>query len=479
MTTPPSAIVPDLSLQNKDNNYSEKKQDTNLKNNNDDGKYNTTLVNDISSSILRYKLPDIIDPIDIGLQILEEEDDDGAITRCFTEKMPRYYNNFATAKCVVDSQEIPVVQIHYTYMLPLITMSPDIFMSANINCVEFDVEWDINEDDNYIIGYCFIMSDNKLCFLSKNMSRRIFTESEYIEIKKILQLRYWSPVLGNSPILEEDTDIIITQKHLQNILDKRNGYIRHTTVQAPVDLSGLLNEYISASTLYHVSKIDKERRINDIIQSGEAQILDHTNLDDGWALVHKLCIGQPKWDIIPYPKMNEWDEYELRYKELRTKLRIAQIKQNVLKKFEDGSILGQITPEYRYHIIFLGVEYNNPLGLRNFAIEHIKFIQSVLSDNRLGIGIANFRISVSRLYERLMYDKVCEKSDYYIQNPITYGWHPQLSRVARIHHIDLVSINNGVSDSDNLDDKLRHNKASNTVNITRECQSTAFIIWFK
>lgn len=425
-----------------------------------------------------FKLHDPVDPVDIGIKILVEEDEDGVTTRCFTEQKQRYYTDFASAQKLLEAQETPIVQIHFTYMQPLVAMSQDIFMGANINRMELDVEWDIVEADKYIIGYCFITPDDKLYFLSKQQTAYILkakTDDSYLNgIRKEIIGRDWAPVLTNTPVLEDDPDIVITKECLSTILDKRNGAIRITAVQAPPDLSLLLNEYMTASTMFHVSKIDKERRINEIIQRGQAAILDHTNLDGGWALVHQDCIGYPKWDIKPYPKQADWDDIEKRYKELRNKLRVAQIRQLDLMKYADGSLLRNITPDNRYHVIFTGVLYNDPLSLKNFSIEHVKFIKTILAQPNMGIGITNLDVSVSRLYDRLTYDKM-SKTDYYVQNPVVYGWHGQLSRVAKIHSIDLVSINNTLS----YNPDTNETKPSGGININRCVRTTVFLVWFK
>lgn len=433
--------------------------------------------NSISVAKAQFKLPDPVDPVDIGIKILVEEDEDGATTRCFTEQKQRYYTDFARAQELLETQETPVVQIHFTYMQPLVSISQDIFMSANINCMELDVEWDIEEADKYIIGYSFITDDDKLIFLSKQQTSNIFKskpDDKYLsEIRQQLIDREWSPVLSNTPVIEADPDIVITKERLSTILDKRNGSIRITAVQASQDLTLLLNEYMTASTMFHVSKIDKERRINDVIQRGQVDILDHTNLDGGWALVHQDCIGYPKWDIKPYPKQADWVDIEKRYKELRNKLRVAQIRQLDLMKYADGTQFRNITPESRYHVIFTGVLYNDPLSLKNFAVEHIKFIQMVLAQPNMGIGIINLDVSVSRLYDRLTYDKM-SKTEYYVQKPVVYGWHGQLSRVAKIHNLDLVSISNTLS----YNPDANETKPSGGININRCVRTTAFIIWY-
>jgi len=428
---------------------------------------------------LKFKLPELVDPVDIGIKILVEEDEDGVTTRCLTEQKQRYYTDFARAQALLESQETPTVQIHFTYMQPLVTMSQDIFMSANINHMELDVSWDIDEASQYVIGFCFITPDDKLCFLSKQQTAKVFKakpeDLELAVIKQALSGKDWTVVLAPSQVLEKDPQIVITKESLTDILDKRNGAIRQTAVQAPIDLSCLLSDYMTASTMYHVSKIDKERRINDVIQRGQAQILDHTNLDGGWALVHQECIGHPKWDIKPYPKQADWDDIEKRYKELRNRLRVAQIRQLDLMKYSDGSLLQQLTPDYRYHVIFTGVLYNDPapLTLKNLAVEHVRFIQTILAQPNMGIGIANIDVSVSRLYDRLTYDKMSQ-TDYYVQNPVLYGWHGQLSRVAKVHGLDLVSINNMLSHKPDTNEK----KPSGTININRCVRTTVFLVWF-
>ena len=426
-----------------------------------------------------------VDPVDIGINILVEEDEDGVITRCFTEQKQRYYTDFATAHQLLEAQETPVVQIHFTYMQPLVIMSQDIFISANINHMELDVEWDIDEADKYIIGYCFITEDDKLYFLTKQQAAHIFKakpedDNIYNNYNSLLAIRQqligrdWAPVLANTPVIDDDPDIVITKERLGTILDKRNGAIRSTAVQAPQDLSILLNDYMTASTMFHVSKIDKERQINSVIQRGQAAVLDNTNLDGGWALVHQDCIGYPKWDIKPYPKQADWDDIEKRYKELRNKLRVAQIRHLDLMKYADGTLFKNITPDHRYHVIFTGLLYNDPLSLKNFAVEHIKFIKMILAQPNMGIGITNLDVSVSRLYDRLTYDKM-SKTEYYVQNPVVYGWHGQLSRVAKIHSLDLVSISNTLS----YNPDANETKPSGGININRCVRSTVFIVWFK
>jgi hypothetical protein len=427
-----------------------------------------------------FKLPDPVDPVDIGIKILVEEDEDGITTRCFTEQKDRYYTNFAKVHELLAAQETPIVQMHFTYMQPLVSMSQDIFLSANINHMELDVTWDIEEASEYVIGFGFITQDNKLLLLSKSQTLLVFTAThENIELwahrHKLIGCD-WTTVLSPCHVLEDDISIVITKESLADILDKRNGAIRHTAVQPPVDLSSLLNEYTTASTMYHVSKIEKERQINSVIQKGQAQILDHTNIDGGWALVHsKQCIGQPKWDIKPYPKQDDWDDIEKRYKELRNKLRVAQIRQLDLMKYADETLLRQITPEYKYHVIFTGVLYNDPepLTLKNLAIEHVKFIKTVLAQSNMGIGIANIDVSVSRLYDRLAYDKM-SATDYYIQNPIIYGWHGQLSRVAKVHGLDLVSITSALSYNPTANEE----KLSGSITINRCVRTTIFLVWF-
>lgn len=427
----------------------------------------------------KFKLPDPVDPVDIGIKILTEEDEDGVPIRCFTEQKQRYYTNFASAQELLEQQETQVVQIHFTYMQPLATMSQDIFISATINHMELDVEWDINEANHYVIGFCFITPDDKLWLISKDKTARIFgakqEDRELQEIREQLLSLEWTQVLATSPVLEDDPQILITKDQLSTILDKRNGAIRLTTVQAPVDLSGLLTEYMNAATLFHVSKIDKERHINTVLQQGQAQIVDHTNTDGGWALVHQDCIGLPKWDIKPYPKQAEWDEIERRYKELRNKLRVAQIRQLDLLKYENGSLFNEITPSHKYHVIFTGVLYNDPAPntLKNLAIEHVKFIQTILAQPNMGIGITNIDVSVSRLYDRLSYDKM-DKTDYYVQNPVVYGWHSSLSRVSKVHGLDLVSITSSLTYNPEANEK----KASGAININRCVRTTIFIVWF-
>jgi hypothetical protein len=441
-------------------------------------------LNNVSATGNLFKLHDPVDPVDIGIKILVEEDEDGVITRCFTEQKQRYYTDFATAHQLLEAQETPVVQIHFTYMQPLVAMSQDIFLSANINHMELDVELDIDEADKYIIGYCFITQDDKLYFLTKQQAAHIFKAkpedgniynyNSLLAIRQQLIGRDWSPVLANTPVIDDDPDIVITKDRLGTILDKRNGAIRSTAVQAPQDLSILLNDYMTASTMFHVSKIDKERQINNVIQRGKAEVLDHTNLDGGWALVHQDCIGYPKWDIKPYPKQADWDDIEKRYKELRNKLRVAQIRHLDLLKYADGTHFRNITTDHRYHVIFTGLLYNDPLSLKNFAVEHIKFIQMILAQPNMGIGITNLDVSVSRLYDRLTYDKM-SKTEYYVQNPVVYGWHGQLSRVAKIHSQDLVSINNTLS----YNPDANETKPSGGININRCVRSTVFIVWFK
>lgn len=428
----------------------------------------------------KFKLPEPVEPVDIGIKILTEEDDDGESIRCLSELKQRYYTNFASAQELLEQQETPVVQIHFTYMQPLATMAQDIFISANINHMELDVEWDINEANRYVIGFCFITEDDKLWLLSKAQIARIFTakteEQELLDIRRRLVGREWSQVLATSPVLEDDPQIVITKDRLATILDKRNGAIRLTTVQTPVDLSGLLTDYMNAATMYHVSKIDKERQINSVLQKGQAQIIDHTNIDGGWALVHQDYIGLPKWDIKPYPKQAEWDEVERRYKELRNKLRVAQMRQLDLMKYVDGSLLNQITSSHRYHVIFTGVLYNDPAPntLKNLVLEHVKFIQTILAQPNMGIGIANIDVSVSRLYDRLTYDKM-DKTDYYVQNPVVYGWHGQLSRVSKVHGLDLVSITSSLT----YNPDANENKPSGAININRCVRTTVFIVWFQ
>jgi len=427
----------------------------------------------------QIKLPEPVEPVDIGIKILTEEDEDGIPTRCLSELKQRYYTNFTSAQELLERQETPVVQIHFTYMQPLITMAQDIFISANINHMELDVEWDINEANKYVIGFCFITPDDKLWLLSKEKVALIFCansdDQELCDIKQELLGKEWSPVLATAPVIENDMQLVITKEILGTILDRRNGAIRLSAVQSQVDISGLLADYMNAATMYHVSKIDKERQINNVLQRGQAQIIDHTNIDGGWALVHQDCIGLPKWDIKPYPKLTEWDEIERRYKELRNKLRVAQIRKLDLIKYVDGSLFNQMTPSHRYHVIFTGVLYNDsvPNTLENFAIEHVKFIQTILAQPNMGIGITNIDVSVSRLYDRLTYDKM-DKTDYYVQNPVVYGWHGQLSRVSKVHGLDLVSINNSLT----YNPESNERKPSGAININRCVRTTVFIVWF-
>jgi len=426
----------------------------------------------------KFKLPEPVDPVDIGIKIIVEEDEDGVTTRCYAEQKQRYYTDFASAHELLEAQETPVVQIHFTYMQPLVSMSQDIFIGAHINRMELDVELDIDDAGKYIIGYCFITPDDKLIFLSKQQTANIFKskpdDNNMSEIRHQLIGREWSPVLSNSHVIEDDPDIVITKDRLATILDKRNGSIRVTAVQVPQDLTVLLNEYMTASTMFHVSKIDKERRINEVIQRGHVAVIDHTNLDGGWALVHEDCIGYPKWDISPYPQQADWVDIEKRYKELRNKLRVAQIRHLDLLKYADGTLFRDISNDAKYHIIFTGVLYNDPLSLKNFAVEHIKFIKMVLAQQNMGIGITNLDVSVSRLYDRLTYDKM-SKTDYYVQKPVVYGWHGQLSRIAKIHNLDLVSISNTLS----YNPDTNETKPSGGININRCVRTTAFIIWFK
>ena len=478
MSTPPS--IETNSFANTGNNQTQIQPHTNIPHIRMSTAANTT-TNTTTNITHMFKLPEPVDPVDIGIKILVDEDEDGVVTRCFTEQKQRYYVDFATAQQLLEAQEAPVVQIHFTYMQPLVAMSQDIFLSANINRMELDVEWDIDEADKYIIGYCFITLDDKLYFLTKQQTAYIFKakpeDNKYnslLAIRQQLMGRDWSPVLANTSVIDDDPDIVITKERLGTILDKRNGAIRSTAVQAPQDLSILLNDYMTASTMFHVSKIDKERQINSVIQRGQAAILDHTNLDGGWALVHQDCIGYPKWDIKPYPKQADWDDIEKRYKELRNKLRVAQIRHLDLLKYADGTHFRNITTDHRYHVIFTGLLYNDPLSLKNFAVEHIKFIQMILSQPNMGIGITNLDVSVSRLYDRLTYDKM-SKTEYYVQNPVVYGWHGQLSRVAKIHSLDLVSINNTLS----YNPDANETKPSGGININRCVRTTVFIVWFK
>lgn len=428
----------------------------------------------------QIRFPDPVEPVDIGIKILTEEDEDGVSIRCLSELKQRYYANFASAQELLELQETPVVQIHFTYSQPLITMSQDIFISANINHMELDVEWDINEANRFVIGFCFITEDDKLLLLSKAQTMSIFTaksdDEELLQLRAKLLGKEWTPVLATSPVLEDDPQIVITKELLSAILDKRNGAIRLSTVQAPADLSGLLADYMNAATMYHVSKIDLEKQINNVIQRGQVAILDHTNIDGGWALVHQDCIGLPKWDIKPYPKQTDWDEIERRYKDIRNKLRVAQIRQLDLLKYVDGSLLNQITPSNRYHVVFTGVLYNDPEPntLKNLALEHAKFIKTIIEQPNMGIGIVNIDVSVSRLYDRLTYDKM-DKTDYYVQNPVVYGWHEQLSRVSKVHGLDLVSITSALT----YNPEANERKPSGAININRCVRTTVFIVWFQ
>ena len=430
---------------------------------------------------MKVRMPDMINPFDITLKVVSEpnSDDYRCPIRYFTEQQSRNYSDYNQAQQLVASQNCKLAQIHYTSLLPFVTLSQDIFIRARVNEIPFELVLDTN--DRLVIAYCFLRSESELLFLSREVTLEVFRNPcEYVDIYDIICELPWSTVLASSRILEHDVCNMILMSAMDLFIDKRNRKFRllYPFGTHPLDMKPAIALFDRSSEAYHIALMERDKRESRLLLNNRGSVSDIPNelqpLLSSDLMCHNWLINVNEDDNNNNQVGLYFEQIEVEYKMNRDRLRKLQMQMQNLLDFSDGKYLSKImNSRVKYHVIFLGSYYSDPLSLKSWACEHVKFVHAALGANYNVISF-NQEVILSRTFSKIGdVSKLADNSmapNYYMQHPVSYKWHNQLSRIADIYGIEYITT--GCPIIENLE-----KRALDDIQITSTYRVTTLVLW--
>ena len=391
-----------------------------------------------------------------------------------------YYDYKESTELVAEySKLLPqaetLVQLHYTYLMPIVTRANDIFIRSLLKPVTHVP----TVTDSRVIAICIVRDSENIRFVPRGEISDVFASG-------LSEGELWTEVIANYPVINEDYGLV--PGFLQPTMATR-GYKQLTDSQDTINT--LVAQMNRASESYNIGRIELDKMTSEALARGTVQ----SHISDKFHIVADPTQGQDTkvWDSLVYDnkitqKQQQVSQLRLQYDAAVHTLRTECAIQNNLNGFADGVIMEQVInrlhnpashPDDTNQLVlcFLGkyiekctVREAKQIGVYN--PEYLKFMSCLLEK---GYHILPMNIEVTVTKNIVTPHAALENTVHRVIENQEYSCRSRIARVASI--VNAESIQFSSEPVETTQTQCTTMNDNSVMQMTSKYITTALLIW--